>query len=200
MSAQPASSATSDLNQLYRAFADRLEQIVRLDVTASDSVVEDACQFAWDRLLCNRERVRQQSALAWLARTAVHEAFKLLQRQQRYLSLEDVGELAGEVGLRSESAGPEEVIVQRERLEAVGLLPERQRRMLWLHALGFSYAEIAAETGCTVRTVERQLLRAKRAVRSSARSAGPKLGNPRASRAQSEPRAEARTRRSVPTA
>ncbi|MGA2926187.1 MAG: sigma factor-like helix-turn-helix DNA-binding protein [Solirubrobacteraceae bacterium] len=44
-------------------------------------------------------------------------------------------------------------------------LPARQRRLLALQAFGLSYAEIAAREGCTPRTVERQLLRAKRALR-----------------------------------
>lgn len=36
--------------------------------------------------------------------------------------------------------------------------------MVFLRASGFSYHEIAAMTGDTVRTVERQLLRGKRAL------------------------------------
>ena len=40
--------------------------------------------------------------------------------------------------------------------------------MLWLQGIGLSYDDIAATTGCTNRTVERQLLRAKRTLRSGA--------------------------------
>jgi DNA-directed RNA polymerase specialized sigma24 family protein len=54
---------------------------------------------------------------------------------------------------------------QRERLSSISLLPERQQRMLWLQGIGLSYADIAITTGCTTRTVERQLLRARRAIR-----------------------------------
>ena len=36
-----------DVGELYRSLAGRLEQIVRLDIRASDAVIEDACQFAW---------------------------------------------------------------------------------------------------------------------------------------------------------
>ncbi|MBV8956985.1 MAG: sigma-70 region 4 domain-containing protein, partial [Solirubrobacterales bacterium] len=39
-----------------------------------------------------------------------------------------------------------------------------QQRILWLHALGLTYAEIADYEGCTLRTVERQLLRARRRI------------------------------------
>ena len=49
------------------------------------------------------------------------------------------------------------------RLRAVGeVLPERQRRLIALQAIGCSYAELAALTGDTPRTVDRQLARAKR--------------------------------------
>jgi RNA polymerase sigma factor (sigma-70 family) len=57
---------------------------------------------------------------------------------------------------------------RRERLASIRRLPQRQQQVLWLHALGLSYNEIARHTGCTTRTVERQLLRARRAVRSAA--------------------------------
>ena len=55
----------------------------------------------------------------------------------------------------------EELAEKRARLEAISELPGRQQRLVWLHGLGFSYDEIAAHTGDSSRTVERQLLRAK---------------------------------------
>jgi DNA-directed RNA polymerase specialized sigma24 family protein len=36
---------------------------------------------------------------------------------------------------------------------------------MWLQGLGFSYGEMAGREGCTKRTVERQVLRAKRSIR-----------------------------------
>jgi RNA polymerase sigma factor (sigma-70 family) len=154
-----------DMDELYGLLARRLEQIVRLDVRAPDVVIEDACQFAWSRLLHHRHRVHRETALNWLARTAVHEAFKLLRRDRRELSLEtDLEQDTAVVALTSE-ATPVEVIERRERLAELGGLPERQQRALWLHALGLSYTEIARHEGCTVRTVERQLLRARERVR-----------------------------------
>jgi RNA polymerase sigma factor (sigma-70 family) len=158
-----------DLGELYLALSPRLERIVRLDVRAPDVVIEDACQFAWSRLLYHRDRVGHDSALSWLAKTAVHEAVKLVRRDQRELSLE--GERERELERpgrplgRSLAPGPEEHFEQRQRLDALAGLPERQQRTLWLHALGLSYAEIGLQTGDTPRTVERQLLRARRTVR-----------------------------------
>lgn len=149
-----------EIADLYRSLSRRLEDIVRLDVQqAPDPVVEDACQFAWDRLMHLHARVRRETALPWLARTAVHEAFKLLGRERRCVSLDAVSEL--------ESPSADELIERRERLEAVRRLPARQQRLVWLHALGLNYVEIAVSTGCTTRTVERQLLRARRTLRAA---------------------------------
>jgi RNA polymerase sigma factor (sigma-70 family) len=147
-----------DVGELYGLLAPRLERIVRLDVRAPDVVIEDACQFAWNRLLHHRDRVHQDTVLNWLVRVAVHEAFKLLRRARRELSLEAASEEAG-------PATPAQLIECRERLAELERLPERQQRAVWLHALGLSYAEIAVYEGCTTRTVERQLLRARQAIR-----------------------------------
>jgi RNA polymerase sigma factor (sigma-70 family) len=151
-----------DIAELYRALSKRLEQIVRFDVLhVPEPVVEDACQFAWDRLIRHRARVRGETALPWLARTAVHEAFRLLRRDRRWVSLDDDALVLDEL----EVPGSDELLERRDRLEAIRELPERQQRLVWLHALGLSYAEIALHEDCTTRTVERQLLRAKRALR-----------------------------------
>ena len=154
----------SDVGELYGRLSGRLEQIVRLDVRAPDVVIEDACQFAWGRLLHHRHRVHHETVLSWLARTAVHEAFKLLRRHRREVSLEATAEDAAPQMLESR-ATPVELFDRRERLAELGRLSDRQQRALWLHAFGLSYAEIARHEGCTTRTVERQLLRARQRIR-----------------------------------
>ena len=53
----------------------------------------------------------------------------------------------------------------RLRLELLQELPERQERLIWLQGLGFNYPEMATETDMTVRTVERQLMKARRNLR-----------------------------------
>ncbi len=154
-------AGVGDVGELYGLLGRRLEQLVRLDVRAPDEVIEDACQFAWSRLLHHRHRVHRETVLTWLVRTAVHEAFKLLRRDMRELSLES----ADEDAIPVPAPTPVELVERRERLADLGRLPERQQRALWLHALGLSYAEIARHEGCTTRTVERQLLRARDGVR-----------------------------------
>ena len=161
----PVPATVSDVGELYGALARRLEEKVRFDVDASDSVVDDACQHAWDALLRNREHVRSATALAWLTRTAVREAVRILNREQRYASLDDPVLLAGGGGVPARSGGPEDEVLQRERIASIRGLPRRQQQMVLLQSFGLSYTEIAAHTGCTTRTVERQLLRAKRRVR-----------------------------------
>ncbi|MDQ6819295.1 MAG: sigma-70 family RNA polymerase sigma factor [Actinomycetota bacterium] len=160
-------AGVGDLGELYATLARRLEQIVRVDVRAPEPVIEEACQFAWSRLAYHRDRVRRDAALTWLAKTAIHEAFKLIRRDARELSLDATLEEAGEPPCRTSGSTPQALAEQRERLAGVRRLPERQQRLVWLHALGLSYAEMAAHEGYTPRTVERQLLRARNALRAA---------------------------------
>jgi RNA polymerase sigma factor (sigma-70 family) len=154
-----------DLADLYCAYARRLEQLVRFNVRAPDALIEDACQCAWGRLFRHRDRVPREVARAWLRVTAVHEAFRLARLDGRVLSLDEQLERLGVEPASRAAVAPDELAEQREKLAAVGELPERQQRLVWLHALGLSYAEMATHEGCTPRTVERQLLRAKRLLR-----------------------------------
>ena len=171
---QAADVAALDVAAAYRSLAGRLEQIVRFDVRASDAVIEDACQFAWSRLVMHAGRVRPESTLSWLTRTAIHEAVKLVRRADRELSLEAegyAGALSGDgswSAMGEQGSNPHQRAEQLERLALIRRLPLRQQRMVWLHAVGLSYDEISGEVGCSRRTVERQLLRAKRAVRKAA--------------------------------
>jgi RNA polymerase sigma factor (sigma-70 family) len=161
----PAVGNAEDVGELYRSLSARLEWIVRRDVRAPEAVIEDACQLAWSGLVRHCDRVRRDAALSWLARTAEREAFRLARRECRELSLDATLEHAGD----AELAGPEpslaELAEQHARLEAISGLPGRQQRLVWLQGLGFSYDEMAAQTGDSNRTVERQLLRAKQRLR-----------------------------------
>jgi RNA polymerase sigma factor (sigma-70 family) len=162
-------NGSGEVEELYCSVSRRLEEIVRIDLRRdSDPVVEDACQFAWDQLVHHRARVRRETALAWLAQTAIREARRLRDREERFLSLDAVFELAGDAAVLGEVPSADEVTERRERIRAICRLPERQQQVLWLHALGLSYVEMGAQTGCTTRTVERQLTRARRALREAA--------------------------------
>jgi RNA polymerase sigma factor (sigma-70 family) len=136
-------------------------RIVRTGVVAPDPVIEDACQFAWSRLLHHRERVHRETALAWLVTTAQHEAAKLLRRAGRDVSLEMALERGLDVRPWPGDRSPHLVAEEHERLRSLASLPARQQRLLWLYGVGLSYEEIARSQGCTSRTVERQLNRAR---------------------------------------
>jgi RNA polymerase sigma factor (sigma-70 family) len=150
-----------DLDELYRLLSPRLRQVVRANVRAPEPVIEDACQIAWSRLMRHSEPLRREAVLSWLATTAIREAFKLSRRDRRELSLDAELERIGELPIPSTAPGPAEVVELRDRLAEVGRLPERQQRLVWMHAAGLTYVEMASRTGDTLRTVERQLLRAK---------------------------------------
>ncbi len=151
----------ADVGALYARSEGEVRGHVRNGVTAPEVVIEDACQFAWCRLLHHRDRVSRDRAVAWLVTTAVHEVFKLKRRASRELSLEALMEETGDLQLSRTAPSAHAALEPRLRLELLGSLPERRRRLLWLQALGFDYREMATHTGATVRTVERQLSRAR---------------------------------------
>ena len=158
---------SDDVGELYVELGRRLEQIVRRDVRAPAPLIEDACQFAWWRLLVHAHRVQRNAALSWLAKTAVHEALKLIRREERDLSLDARLEGGGEASLFGRSPGPDEVAEQGEQVELLRVLPARQRMVLVLQAAGFSYEETAASLGMSRRTVERQIMRGRQELRAA---------------------------------
>lgn len=155
----------ADLDQAYRSAGAKLHQLVRRQVRAPEPVVEDACQMAWSRLVRHAPRVHRQAVFPWLLSTAVREAVKSVQRTQREASWDAVVERGEEWPGRCLAPAPEQVLEHRQRLEAIALLPERQQRLLWLAGAGLSYDEMAEVTSTSRRSVERQVLRAKRAIR-----------------------------------
>jgi RNA polymerase sigma factor (sigma-70 family) len=157
-----------DVGDLYRSLSGPLQRIVRGGVRAPEAVIEEACQFAWTRLVCHQHRVHRDTALGWLARTASREAIRLVRRSSRELPF-DSAETTAAAPRVMVDPGPADLVERRARLATLGSLPLRQQRLLWLRGLGLSYDEIALRDGCTARTVERQLNRARSALRSRAR-------------------------------
>jgi RNA polymerase sigma factor (sigma-70 family) len=158
---------SGDVGELYMELARRLEQIVRREVRALAPLIEDACQFAWWRLVVHAHRVERTAALPWLAQTAVREALKLIRREERDVSLDARLEGGGEASLFGRSPGPDEVAEQGEQVELLRVLPARQRMVLVLQAAGFSYEETATSLGMSRRTVERQITRGRRELRAA---------------------------------
>jgi RNA polymerase sigma factor (sigma-70 family) len=156
------SEGSVEVGSLYARSAGLVRGHVRCGVAAPETVIEDACQVAWSRLLHHRDRVSHDHAVAWVITTAVHEAFKLVRRSDREVSLDEIAEETGDGFLSRTAAAVDEAAESRLRLELLEALPERQQRLLWLQGLGFGYREMSARSGDTIRTVERQLAKARR--------------------------------------
>jgi RNA polymerase sigma factor (sigma-70 family) len=162
-SVRGAASDRGDLAQLYIALAGQVERTVRKGVEMPDGMVEDACQFAWSQFVSHCCQIQRDAALSWLTTTALREAFKLRRRADRDLSLDALCEGLGDAVMPT-VVEVEELLEARDRLQDVRRLSRRQQRLLWLQAIGLSYTEMATHEGCTKRTVQRQLLRARGAV------------------------------------
>ena len=144
---------------LYAEYATR---VMRLVARHASGDVEDASQIAWERLITHDEvDLDSRGVINWLVITAAREAWK---RSGRELLSTD-GELVEPAGHASD---PLNVIADRDQARRrLARLTERERQFLALQALGISYREIAQTTGSSLRTVERQILRARHKLQSS---------------------------------
>ena len=157
-----APARVGDETTLFAELHPKLARQVRRLVRTSEENVQDACSFAFLQLL--RYQPSRGSVFSWLLTVAVREAVKLDQRGRRDRRLparEDGGEL--------ERADPELRLQTLAALEAIAAagLTARQARIVALHAAGHTYESISEMLALSVRTVERQLLRARRKLRSA---------------------------------
>jgi len=95
---------------------------------------------------------------------AVREAWKLSRRQRAEISAE-VEASDAYAHLEDIGATLDDQVAAREALRAVAELPERQRHLLARQAAGLGHDELAADTGDSMRTVDRQLGRARARIR-----------------------------------
>lgn len=153
---------TEDVEGLFVAHERALRRIVRREVRAPEAVIEDACQTAWTRLISRPGTVQHEASLPWLVTTARREAIRSARGADRFVPLEELSEEASRVPV---APAPEETVELQDRLGQIRDLPRRQQQLVWLHGLGLNYEEMARHSGITRRTVERQLLRAKHALR-----------------------------------
>ena len=136
---------------------------------------EDAVQRAFQRVLVNLERFREDSTFStWLTRIAINEALMLLrQRRTRELLHEnrvDADQGYGVLDIADGGPTPEEVLCETERraalLEAVGQLREKLRIIVLHRDLkGLTSAETAKFLGLTVGAVKARTFHARKLLR-----------------------------------
>jgi RNA polymerase sigma factor (sigma-70 family) len=153
-----------DEDALYRRHDRHLQRAVAHAVHAPRELIEDACQNAWAILL--RAQPDRSSIFAWLYVVAVREAFRLCERERRYLHLATMAPDACGGAIAAEAVAIDETVEARLALDILARLPDRQRADLTLLVAGFSYAEIAQLTGGrTLTNVSKHIARARARVR-----------------------------------
>jgi RNA polymerase sigma factor (sigma-70 family) len=163
-----APSPRGDEEALYRTHHTRLLHLIAYDVSARPQVIEDACAFAWAELLARQPE--RTSIVGWLRVVARREAIRLARHDRTTVSMSTFEIEPPPHRARSTSCptgSPSDRCEALEALAALAGLPERKRTFLTLKVAGYSYDEIAAQLGVTYTNVNRQLVRARSAVRAA---------------------------------
>jgi RNA polymerase sigma factor (sigma-70 family) len=132
----------------------------RYSLCAADA--EDAYQRGLEILMTKAPTHEGDQLRPWLHTVIKHEALAIRRQRERLMA---GSEAAIESGL-GRASSPEEGASERQRAlrtaEALGLLKSSELRCLLLKALGYSYDEIAAETGFSWTKVNRSLTEGRR--------------------------------------
>jgi RNA polymerase sigma factor (sigma-70 family) len=163
----PRPGGSARVADLYPQLAPQLRRILATNLTAPDWLYEEACQTAWESLLVHGDQVTPGSELSWLSTTATRSALRALRRERagaRPLSSLDpaAADARAKVAAATPFPSTEQACELHERLASLSHLPDRAQRILLLHGFGYDYREIARATGCSPRTVTRQITRARR--------------------------------------
>ena len=146
---------------LFARYHQLLRRNVRAVVNTSEENVEDACMFAWTKFL-SWELEHTEVAYGWLTTVAIREAVKLDRRSRRtYPLVTEEDEVIDVVDPNDQLQLTRLRAEVGDLVRAAGLSP-RQTHILGLQVLGLGYDEIAAQTGDTRRTIERQIGHARR--------------------------------------
>jgi RNA polymerase sigma factor (sigma-70 family) len=155
-----------DEDELFRRHHLSLVRTVGRVMNAPAELVEDACQNAW-LVLLRHQPDRTPALFAWLRTVALHQAYRLWQRERREASLEELG---GDAGWERHAgaARPLELTLEaRQALANIAELPESQRLDLALLIGGYSYREIAqrGKRPRSVNNVNKHLTKARTRLR-----------------------------------
>jgi RNA polymerase sigma factor (sigma-70 family) len=147
-----------DEAELFRTHEVALRAAVRHHVNTSDTVIEDACSFAWLQLM--RRQPNRDTVFAWLRTVAIREAWRL--------HAQAVRELPSDLVDADQHAPREQFLTTtdaRRLIDAIGVLSPRQRLVLLLFISGHAYKEIAADHDPSATAVNKALVRARRHLR-----------------------------------
>jgi DNA-directed RNA polymerase specialized sigma24 family protein len=152
-----------EIAAFYARYASRLQRIVASKVNAPTQTVEDACQNAWATLLRRDDVTLDHRGAGWLATVAIHEAWRLARCAEVPAGATPPGLSEGRELLGfavPEPAADEQALAHVEHTERVAdlrTLKPRERRELYLQALGYRYSEIAKATGSSYTAINRRL-------------------------------------------
>lgn len=156
------SELRGDEGALYERYHDELWRAVRRAVYGDDELVEDACSFAWARLLTHQPD-RGPTLFGWLRVVAIREAWTLYRRARRKAPV--LGAYEHKLNpIEKTVLDPVDLDLQLDsRLAADVLreLPEREGRYLALLAAGYSYREIQELDDVSYTAVNRYVARAR---------------------------------------
>lgn len=160
---RPGFDLAATQHALYAELAITLRHFVGGRVGTSDANLDDACGFAWTQLVATSPSIGE-SIFAWLAQVAIREAWRLHRLDLRETSRGDDA-VVDAIESKLADAEPAERVDLAEVAEVIATIHPRKRRMLLLHATGFSLAEIAEEYGISVERARQLVWRARRQVR-----------------------------------
>jgi RNA polymerase sigma factor (sigma-70 family) len=124
-----------------------------------DEDAEDAYQRALEILLVKAPSERPRELIGWMRTVVKHEALAIRGNRERLLGVGDDADDDPVSHLVAAGAEPGERFERRERVarsrEALQALKPAELRSLTLLAAGYSYAEISARTGYSMRKVNR---------------------------------------------
>ena len=155
--AQVAAGSETAIEALMLRHRDRL---VRLSarLTGDHGYAEDVAQESFLRLLANAQAYQGRGQfVAWLQTIARRLSFNVIRRRSRRREV-SIEAAEGRVS----PANPEKSLELKEIRVALGRLPERQKKALWLKAVeGRSYREIAKSLECSESDVANALFRGR---------------------------------------
>lgn len=149
-----------DEHELFERYSERLRRTTQLAIRTTPDIVDDACAFAWMKLLSNQPR--RETVYAWLKTVARNRALRLDQLERDHARRSVSVDLnSGSDYLIAAERGRAEVaqgmLELRERLQE---LPPRQREIVFLHAAGWRDSELAEHYGLSYSRVNQLFARA----------------------------------------